>query len=139
MTHADFLMPVFVQVALTFFLQLWMARLRVRALREGEVRVKDIALRQPGWPARTTQIANSFHNQLELPILFYVLIVLVLVTGARSSILLVLAWAFVAARLAHAYVHTTSNDLRLRFFIFAAGTMILIAMWILFAARILVA
>jgi hypothetical protein len=57
------LLPVFVLVGLTFALLLWMASARTRALTGREVSIKDIALGQPNWPARATQIGNSFRNQ----------------------------------------------------------------------------
>ena len=73
------LLPLFVQVALTFALHYWMGFARVSSLRRGEVKTGDIALREPNWPVRVTQIANAFHNQLELPVLFYVLVALALI------------------------------------------------------------
>jgi hypothetical protein len=137
MSVASLLLPVFVQLALTFGLMVWMATLRVRAVTSGAVRPRDIALREPNWPERATQIANCFHNQLELPVLFYILVALILVTGTNSIVFVVLAWAFVISRLAHAYVHTGSNRIDRRFYAMAAGMGILIAMWIVFAVRIL--
>ena len=50
---------------------------------------------------------------------------------------MVLAWVFVLTRLLHAYIHTTSNIVRHRFNAFAVGVFILLAMWIIFAVRIL--
>src|SRR3979490_2925516 len=70
------LLPVFVLVGLTFALLLWMASARTRALTGREVSLQDIALGQPNWPERPTQIGNCFSNQFELPLLFYVLIAL---------------------------------------------------------------
>jgi hypothetical protein len=137
MSVTSLLLPLFVQVALTFGLMFWMASHRVSALRGGEVKFKDIALREPAWPSRATQIANAFHNQLELPVLFYVLIALILITRTESVTFLVLAWAYAAARLVHAYIHTGGNDVRQRFYAMLAGTLILLAMWVIFAVRTL--
>lgn len=137
MSVASLLAPVFVQVALTFALMLWMAALRVSAVRGRQVRPKDIALREPNWPQRATQIANAFHNQLELPLLFYVLVALILVTRTNSDAFVGLAWAFVGARLVHAWIHTGSNEVDKRFFAMAAGMVILAVMWVLFAVRVL--
>ncbi len=139
MSVASLLLPVFVQVALTFALMMWMATHRVAAVKSGTVRPKDVALRQPNWPERTTQIANSFHNQLELPVLFYVLVALILVTNTNSTIFVLLAWLFVATRLVHAYIHTGSNRIDRRFYAMALGMAILVVMWVVFAGRILLA
>ena len=81
---ASVLAPVFVQVALTFLLLLWSGTLRVRAVRSGVVRGRDIALRQANWPAGIAQINNAYQNQLELPILFYVATLLTL-HGASAT------------------------------------------------------
>lgn len=136
MSVMSLLIPVFVQVALTFFLMTWMASLRVTAVKSGKARPTEIALREPNWPTRVTQIANSFHNQLELPMLFYVLIAFVLITRTPSVVLVVLAWAFVATRLVHAYIHTGTNDVQARFYAMAAGAVILGAMWIVYGVHI---
>ncbi len=139
MTVADFLLPVFVQVGLTFAL-LWMTALRrVGALRRGIVKPEDIALGEQGWPKKATQCGNAFRNQFELPVLFYVLIALILITRAGDLLLLVLAWLFVILRIAHAYVHTTSNVVFLRGRIYGGGFLVLMIMWIVFAFKILTA
>lgn len=131
--------PLLVQVALTFVLLIWLARERIVALERKEVRPADIALREPNWPKRTTQIGNSFQSQLEVPLLFYLLVVLVLYTRMFDVVLLALAWAFVLARLAHAFIHTTHNDVRIRGPVFGVGMLILLVMWVWFAVRFLAA
>lgn len=129
--------PVFVQVALTFALQMWMGRERVGSLRRGEVKVPDIALGQRAWPTRATQVANAFHNQLELPLLFYVLVAFALITSRVDGPLVVMAWLFVGLRLVHAYIHTTHSSVRHRFFVFALSSLVLMAMWVYFAAKLI--
>ena len=105
------LMPVFAQVALTFVLLFWIQFLRMWGIRRGQVPAHSIALREPNWPLRVTQIGNAYDNQLETPLLFYVLILLALVTRTADSILFVLSWFFVASRFVHAYIHLTSTRL----------------------------
>ena len=48
------LLPVFVLVGLTFFLLIWMAKSRGQAVQGRETSLKDIALREPNWPTRTS-------------------------------------------------------------------------------------
>jgi hypothetical protein len=131
------LVPMFVQVGLTFVLLFWMAALRMRAIRSGEVDPQQVRLREPNWPPRVTQIANAFHNQLELPVLFYVVVLLALITETLDVVLLILSWMFVLARLVHAYVHVTSNRLDRRSGIFAVGMTALFLMWVIVIARFL--
>ena len=72
MSLATAFAPVFVQVALTFaLLVLGGQRPRRRWCRSGAVKMRDVALGEPNWPARATQIINAYENQLELPVLFY--------------------------------------------------------------------
>jgi hypothetical protein len=131
------LLPLFVEVTLTFVLLVWMAYLRTSAINKGVVRPGDIALREPGWPSPATQIANAFHNQLEVPVLFYVLTILAWITRHADYLFVVMAWIFVLLRLGQAFVHTTSNDVRVRGAIFGVGAMVLMLMWLIFMFRIL--
>ena len=126
------LAPVFVQVALTLGLLLWMGKLRVADVRNGIVRPSDMALGQHVWPPQTTQITNAFRNQFELPVLFYLVSLLSLFTARSSLTLVVLAWLFVATRLLHALIHVTTNNVSRRFFLYLSGLLILILMWLVY-------
>jgi len=131
------LAPVFVQVLLTLALLAWAGYLRVQAVRSGVVHPRDVALGQPNWPPQAQLVTNAYKNQLELPILFYAVITLSLVTATESTALIVLAWLFVALRLAHALIHVTTNRLNRRFFLFLASGVVVLLMWIVFAGEIL--
>ncbi len=130
-------LPLFVEVTLTFVLGVWMAVARVGAVRRGEVRIRDIALREPNWPVRPTQIGNAYHNQLELPVLFYVLTILAWILRHADLIFVVMAWIFVLARIAQAYIHVTSNRVPMRANFFFLGAVVLMLMWVIFIVRIL--
>ena len=133
-----YLAPLFVQVALTFALLFWTGIRRVNEVVSGTVHPRDVALRQPNWPIDLLQVSNAYQNQLELPILFYLVVILSLFTARTSATLLVLSWAFVATRLMHALIHVTTNNMARRFFVFLAGSLILMVMWILFALDLLI-
>jgi hypothetical protein len=131
------LLPLFVEVTLTLGLLLWLALKRRRDFKGGAVNPSRVALREPNWPASTQQVANCFSNQFELPVLFYVLTILEIVTRHADLIFLVLAWVFVLTRLMHALVHTTSNIVMRRGAWYAFGAVALIFAWIIFMIRIL--
>jgi len=131
------LLPLFVQVLLTFGLILWMAYHRTSLLSKGEVHPRDIALRERNWPPRVLKVDNAAHNQLETPVLFYVLTILAIITRHADLLFVVLAWVFVLIRIAHAYVHVTSNRVALRGPLFGLALMVLIVMWLIFIVRIL--
>lgn len=131
------LLPVFVQVALTFAMLFWMARSRVTAVKGKQVKMADVALGQLNWPTKVQQISNSYHSQLQVPVLFYVLTLLAVVTHHADLLFVILAWLFVLSRIVHAYIHTSSNYVPNRFNAFAVGVFILLAMWAIFAVRIM--
>jgi hypothetical protein len=138
MTVQAVLLPFFAQVALTFVLLGLTGYSRVASVRCGETKVRDIALGQPNWPERITKVGNSYNNQFQLPVLFYVVVILAYVLRAADLLFVVLSWLFVATRLVHAYIHVTSNHVGRRFNAFAAGFAVLVVTWLLFATRILI-
>ncbi|MBK8008632.1 MAG: MAPEG family protein [Rhizobiales bacterium] len=137
MTVPMVLLPVFVLVLLTLILALWMGYERNRVVYSREVKIKDIALTKENWPEQAKKVSNAYHNQYELPVLFYVLTAFALITKKADLIFLVLSWVFVISRLVHAYIHTTSNRVPRRFFAYLVGLVVLTIMWIYFAFQIL--
>ena len=133
------LLPLFVQVTLTFVLLIWMAALNRSAVVRREVRWQDIALREPSWPARNLQIRNAFLNQLETPLLFYVLTILAWITRHADLLFVILAWIYVALRIVHAYIHITDNYVPRRGAAFIMSAIVLALMWLIFMLRILLA
>ena len=132
------LLPVFALVELTFFLLLWMATARTKALKARETSLKDIALRQPNWPEKATKIGNCFSNQFEIPVLYYILIALAVPLRHADYFILLMSWVFVVTRFIHAGIFVTSNDVRTRSLAWFAGVLVLLAMWVWFALRMLV-
>ncbi len=114
------LLPVFVLVGLAFALLLWMGSARRQAAVGGE-----------------TDIGSCFADQFELPLLFYVLIALALPLRHADLVIVLLSWVFVVTRFAHAGVFVSSSDSRHRSLAWYAGALVLFAMWLYFALRIL--
>lgn len=132
------LSPVFLQILLTFLLFVVMGVVRARALQARDVHISDVALGNEAWPARVKQISNSFHNQLELPLLYFALVPMAVLANRADGLFVFLSWVFVALRYGHAYIHVTSNHVPMRFNVFAAGALVLALMWIWFAAQVLI-
>ena len=128
------LLPVFVLVGLTFFLLLGMATARTRARKAGEIGPSATA---PKWPARVAQISDCYANQFEIPVLFYILIALALPLRHADLFIVLMSWVFVVLRLLHAGIFVTSNNIRQRSPLWFAGVLVLLAMWIYFALKIL--
>ena len=139
MTIQEVLPPLFLEVILTFALLFWLAPLRASDFSSGRTRPQDVALREPNWSQRSMQVAYSYSNQFELPVLFYVLTILAWVTRHADLIFVVLAWVFVIFRYLQAYVHVTSNQVRLRGAFFGVSALVLAIMWIIYIVEILTA
>jgi hypothetical protein len=131
------LLPVFVLVGLTFALLLGMAGARTGALKSGQTSLKDVAGGDAKWPSRAAQIGDCFSNQFEVPVLFYVLIALALPLRHVDLVMLMLSWVFVITRFAHAGIFVTSNNIQQRSLAWFSGVLVLFAMWLYFALKIL--
>lgn len=132
------LLPLFLHVLLITVVGYVSVRARIRSVRAGETRLKDIALGNDAWPNRVRQLGNNFDNQFDVPMLWYACSALVVATGFADWIAVALSWAFFVARLAHTLVHTGSNYVPTRMRIFLVGFAVVFAMWAWFGLRLFV-
>jgi hypothetical protein len=139
MSMGSVLAPVFVLVAMVYGLMLAMTWARRMELTRGRVRPEDIALGQKAWTGTAAQTGNSYSNQFELPVLFFALVPLVLITHQADLVFVVLEWLFVLCRIVQAAIHSTTNYLPLRGSAFSASAIVLAIAWIGFAVKILMA
>jgi hypothetical protein len=137
MTVQEILLPLFVEVILTFLLLFFLAPMRARDFKSGISTYQNMALREPNWSKRSLQVAYSFSNQFELPVLFYVLTILAYITHLAGLIFVILAWIFVIFRILQAAVHVTSNNVRLRGPFFGIGAIALAINWAIFIFEVL--
>lgn len=127
--------PMLVQVGLTYGVYALVSRRRMAAITAGEAKVGDFRIPSRD-PERSASASRSLINQYELPVLFYACCLTLFVLGAAGTGAVLLAWAFAAARLVHAYVHVTTNRVRYRRPAFIAGFLVLLAMWALVIWRL---
>jgi hypothetical protein len=85
----------------------------------------------PEWVERP---ARTFMNLLEVPVLFYVVCILMLQTGAWDGVQVSLAWLFVALRCVHAAIYIGLNFVPLRLVTYLMGCITLAVIWCRFAA-----
>ena len=132
------ILAIAAQVLLTFVILILMGRERVPRVVSGEIPWRDIAVDRSAYPLRARLLSNNFDNQFQLPILFYTAALLALWSGSIGWIEVVLAWAFVILRYAHAAIHTTSNSLLPRFSAYTAGMVVLIVLWLWLVVRLVI-
>jgi hypothetical protein len=126
------LYPVFVQVGLTLIVLGLLAAARGRAIRSMERQRgnPDLAMGRVQWPDDAAKRAANFRNQFEVPVLFYAVVAFALMTKGADSLMLVLAWLFVLARIVHAAIHIGPNKVRWRSPAFGLSFIIVALMWI---------
>ncbi len=130
------LAAVFTQVVMTFVIYLLLVRARF-AYASNKANLKpELAYDQSAWPVSARQIANSVTSQFELPVLFYAGVLFAFQFGAAGWLAAILAWIFVATRIAHAVIHIGKNVVMLRFQCFIAGFAALIVLWAYLAITI---
>ena len=73
--------------------------------------------------------ADNYSNLLESPVLFYVAILLTLILMVQDSIIVILAWTYVASRYLHSLIHISYNRVMHRFSVFIFSSFVLLAIW----------
>lgn len=128
------LFPMFVLAGWTACVLLMIPFARVRAVRQGQAKPGDFKYGESASVPPSVSLPNrNYMNLLELPMLFYVVCLLIFVTGGTSASTVAVAWAFVALRLVHSAIHLTYNHVLHRLAAFALSNVTLIVLWVLAA------
>jgi hypothetical protein len=123
--------PLFLQVALTLVVTALLAGFRIiPALTDREMGKAAATGRKDMFSPRAKLFADNLQNQFELPVLFYVAVLLAIITGPVSDWFVTLAWVFAVSRVVHAAIHVTVNIVILRLAFFVVGFVTLILMWL---------
>lgn len=127
--------PMLAQVLLTYVIYALGSFRRIGAVKAGKARASDFKVPSVEPEPSATALRN-LSNQFELPVLFYAVCLALYVTDGAGNAAVALAWAFVAARVAHSWVHVTSNRIRIRRPLFMLGYVINLLLWLLLAIHI---
>lgn len=129
--------PMAAMVLLTAVVLVRLYRARIAAVRSGQIEIDYFRLHQGARePESSAKFARHFVNLFEVPTLFYVACLAAMVTGVATPAMAGLAWAYVAVRIAHAWIHLGRNRLRMRRNAFAIGGLVLLAMWVTLAVTV---
>lgn len=136
-TEKLLLLAMAAQVLLTLALLIWLGRERVPRIMSGEVPMADIAVERTAYPLKARLLSNSFDNQFQLPVLFFIGALVALHLGVIGWVEVLLAWLFVVLRFVHAGIHVTTNHLYQRFAFYCAGLAVVVLFWLWLVLRIL--
>jgi hypothetical protein len=129
MPRAIFL-PAFAMAALTLVVWLRMYTTRIAQMKRERIHPQSIATSAQA-AARLTdsRAADNFRNLFELPVLFYLALVVAAVSGLATDATLALAWLFVLLRVVHSAIQCSYNKVMHRFKAYLAGSVVLWMLW----------
>ena len=131
-------LPVLAMVALTVAVWLRMFFTRVGEMKRERIRMQEVALSaQSAARFADTRAADNFRNLFELPVLFYLAVVVAVLTGQVTMVTVTLAWAFVVLRIVHSTIHCGYNRVSHRFRAYFAAGVALWSLWIVLAIGLL--
>jgi len=127
------LKPVVALAAWTMVMWVWMYAARFPAMKAAKVD-GDRLMHTPGatldtlLPPQAQWKAHNYNHLHEAPTVFYVIALVLAITGAGGNKGTWVAWAYVALRVLHSLVQVTANRVQPRFILFAMSTLCLLAL-----------
>lgn len=134
------LWPAVTLVALIYGIWFFMYVRRFAHMRATPPRPEDFASGEAAlrYFAPVEMPANNLRNLFEMPVLFFALLPLLLLTQTASGAQVALAWGYVVLRGVHSFIHIGRGPVVARFAVYAASCALLAAMWIGFTVDALI-
>ena len=126
--------PAVAMVALTIVVWFRMYTTRIAQMKRERIHPQAVALSaQAAAKLTDSKAADNFKNLFELPVLFYLALVVAAETAQVNALTLTLAWLFVALRVAHSAIHCGYNKVYHRFYAYVCSGF---ALWVLWAVLV---
>lgn len=81
-------------------------------------------------PDHLEGLSQNYNNLLELPLLFYIVCLSIIVLKLNVEEFTIYAWLYVILRYVHSYIHITYNNVLHRLFAFSISCIVLMIMWV---------
>ncbi len=125
------LTPVLALVVWSLIVWIWMYATRIPAMQKARIDPQEA--RHPGTygdkiPTQVRAVADNYNHLMEQPTIFYALAFYVYLSGAETSLNILLAWAYVGLRIVHSLIQNTVNLVVVRFLVFCLSTFCLFGM-----------
>jgi len=132
------LLPAVAMAALTFGVWWRMYVMRIGEMKRERIHPQAVATSaEMAARVKDTRGADNFRNLFELPVLFYMALVVAALTAQVNVATVGLAWAFVVLRVVHSAIHCTYNKVMHRFYAYLAGGLVLWTLWGVLAVGLL--
>lgn len=130
MIQSQILQPIVVLLAWTMIMWLWMYATRIPAMQKAGIDAGKI--QQKGeldvLPIEVKRIADNYNHLHEQPTVFFALVFYSHLVGVADELNVMLAWAYVALRVAHSLIQAVWNYVPVRFLAFILSSLVLIVM-----------
>jgi hypothetical protein len=127
----DLFYPMLALFLWTFLVLLRNVQVRLGAVFKGQLTNEYFELFRGGEPSDgILKTQNHLRNLTEIPPLFYIVGLAIMITAKTDSLFVLLAWSYVVLRIGHGLVHLTFNKVPPRFLFFALSNLVLLVMWI---------
>lgn len=134
-----FLTPVLALIIWTFVIWALMYKRRIPAMNAISKNTQDF-IDNPKLgeqlPSSARWAADNYNHLHEQPVIFYALMFYLFLTDQTGGAMCYLAWGYVGVRVVHSLVQVTSNKVLIRFSLFAIGSILLIIMALMAAAKL---
>jgi hypothetical protein len=139
MSFNPILLPLLVMVFLTFLVWTYLFALRIPEIKLKKIDPDALRDRAEAHALLTTSAAasNNLKNLFEMPILFYVAVMLAILLLIQDALLVRLAWGFVIMRVIHSAVHCSYNRVMHRFIAYFISCLFLLLLWLRLASYLL--
>ena len=123
--------PMAALFSLNIMVMFTMLFFRIKAVRTRKVSPRYFKLNKGAdIPDHLEALSQNYTNLLELPLLFYIVCLAVIVLNLNIQDFVVYAWIYVGFRYIHSLIHVTYNHILHRLSAFAVSCFVLIAMWL---------
>jgi endothelin-converting enzyme/putative endopeptidase len=131
-------MPMCAMVLLIAIVWVRLYIVRIGEMRARRIRPQDLSnsVKAAGALQNVTA-ADNFRNLFEVPVLFFVVCLAIAASNRVSAIQVTLAWIYVILRAMHTFIHIGYNRVIHRFYVYAASTIVVFIMWVLFALSVI--
>lgn len=138
MNDALMVYPMAALVLLTAVCAVVMLRRRIAAARARTVHLDSFKTNRfdEDAPELMLQAGRHFSNLFETPVLFYAVCISTMTLHITDSVMVILAWLYVAARLLHSTIHMNANKIIHRLRAFGLSWALLMAMWVYLVLRV---
>jgi len=127
--------PLIGMVVLTLLVAIRLLYFAINSTLTGKVHIKQFRIYDGVFPKHFQSARQHYKNMFEIPILFYILCILLIINNNYTQFDVIVAWGFVLFRVLHSLARIPNRDVNLRFGLFLGGFIMLVIGWINFSLK----